>query len=81
MLDAHNTNAQTLVRAAEIGYAAGLRYVYAGNLPGRTQSFENTYCPQCHATLIERTGFRVRANRITRDGKCPQCATSIAGLW
>ena len=81
MLDAHNTSAQTLVRAAEIGCSAGLRYVYAGNLPGRTQSFENTYCPGCHATLIERIGFRVRANHITPAGTCPHCATSIAGLW
>ena len=81
MLDAHNTSAQILVRAAEIGYAAGLHYVYAGNLPGRTQSFENTYCPGCHATLIERTGFRVRENRVAPNGTCPHCATHIAGLW
>src|SRR5579871_3368817 len=31
-----NTPAETLLRAARIGQAAGLRYVYAGNLPGQT---------------------------------------------
>ena len=30
-----NTDAQTLLRAAEIGREAGLRYVYAGNLTGK----------------------------------------------
>jgi pyruvate formate lyase activating enzyme len=81
MRDPANTPAHTLLRAAEIGYAEGLHYVYAGNLPGRTASFENTYCPNCHATLIERTGFRVRANRLRGDGECPQCQTRIPGIW
>src|SRR6266513_5218094 len=29
-----NTSIETLIRAAETGYGAGLNYVYAGNLPG-----------------------------------------------
>ncbi len=81
MTDPENTPAATLVRAAEIGRAAGLRYVYAGNLPGVTGRLEDTHCPGCAAALIERTGFRVRANRLTADGKCPRCATRIPGLW
>jgi pyruvate formate lyase activating enzyme len=76
-----NTPARTLVRAAEIGYAEGLHFVYSGNLPGRTGSFENTYCPNCHAALIERSGFRVRSNTITPQGTCPRCQTAIAGIW
>src|SRR5438309_1569209 len=35
MSDRDGTPARTLIRAAEIGLAAGLRFVYAGNLPGR----------------------------------------------
>ena len=31
----------------EIGTAAGLRFVYAGNLPGRVGPWENTRCPSC----------------------------------
>ena len=27
----------------------GLRYVYAGNLPGSVGSWENTRCPNCSA--------------------------------
>jgi pyruvate formate lyase activating enzyme len=45
MVDAPSTPADTLQRAAEIGQEAGLRYVYAGNLPGRVGSLEDTHCP------------------------------------
>jgi len=75
-----NTSVDTLIRAAEIGYAAGLNYVYAGNLPGRVGKYENTYCPNCDAVLIERYGFRVRKNRI-KGGACPDCNSTIPGRW
>ncbi|HEY3290594.1 MAG TPA: AmmeMemoRadiSam system radical SAM enzyme [Anaerolineae bacterium] len=81
MRDAANTGARTLIRAAEIGYEEGLRYVYAGNLPGRAAVYENTRCPDCGTTLIERVGFRVIANRLTSSGQCPDCHTTIAGIW
>ena len=35
MDDPDNTRPEDLLRAAEIGKQAGLRYIYAGNLPGR----------------------------------------------
>lgn len=75
-----NTSIETLIRAAEIGYAAGLKFVYAGNLPGRVGSYEHTFCPGCKVTLIERYGFRVLKNRI-RNGACPDCLTPIPGRW
>lgn len=75
-----NTTVETLIGAAEVGYSAGLRFVYAGNLPGRTGKYENTFCPNCKATLIERYGFRVLKNRIT-DGACPDCQEKIPGRW
>ncbi|HXI89391.1 MAG TPA: AmmeMemoRadiSam system radical SAM enzyme [Blastocatellia bacterium] len=75
-----NTSIETLIRAAETGYGAGLNYVYAGNLPGRVGKYENTFCPNCKAALIERYGFRVLKNRI-RAGGCSHCGTSIAGRW
>ena len=59
-----NTPPETLIRAAGIGRAAGLHYVYAGNLPGETAGLENTRCPECAGMLIERRGFRVMKNRI-----------------
>jgi pyruvate formate lyase activating enzyme len=76
-----NTPPETLVRAAGIGRAAGLRYVYAGNLPGETAGLENTRCPGCGGLLIERRGFRVAGNRIPAGGQCPDCGMAIPGVW
>ena len=76
-----NTSSATLLRAAGIGKAAGLRYVYAGNMPGRTGELENTYCPNCHALVIERLGFHIVEYRLTATGSCPECGAAIAGRW
>jgi pyruvate formate lyase activating enzyme len=76
-----NTEAPQLVRAAEIGVAEGLRFVYAGNAPGRVGRWENTWCPTCHAKLVDRFGCLVREYNITPAGKCPQCHTLIPGIW
>jgi len=81
MTDRGSTPADTLVRAAEIGMEAGLRYVYAGNRPGHTENWEDTRCPSCQTTLIRRQGFHVLENRITPAGACPACGTAIAGVW
>ena len=81
MTENANTTAEQLVRACEIGRAAGLRYVYAGNLPGRVGRWENTYCPTCDELLIERYGYLIKRMKVTGAGKCPQCATPIPGLW
>ena len=75
------TTADRLVRAAEIGAGAGLRFVYAGNLPGRVGPWENTLCPQCLEKLVERTGYLIRDYQITPDGKCPKCEYKIPGVW
>jgi pyruvate formate lyase activating enzyme len=75
------TTARQLIHAAEIGAAAGLNFVYAGNMPGRVGPWENTVCPRCRASLIERAGFLVREYRITGTGQCPKCQTAIPGLW
>ena len=80
MNDRGATPARTLIGAAEIGAQEGLRYVYAGNLPGSTGEWENTRCPGCRLTLIERFGFRVLENRLAA-GACPRCATPIPGRW
>jgi len=80
MSDRSATQAEALVRAAEIGLEGGLRFVYAGNLPGRVGDFENTYCPDCHEMLIRRHGFQVLENKVS-GGACPNCSASIAGCW
>ena len=65
------TSVRSLLRAAEIGREEGLRFVYAGNLPGAVRNLENTYCPGCGALLVERAGFRVLRNAIGGDGALP----------
>jgi pyruvate formate lyase activating enzyme len=75
-----DTGVPALLRAAEIGVAEGLRFVYAGNLPGQVRSFEHTHCPGCAAILIERRGFRVIRNRL-EAGRCPDCTRAIPGFW
>jgi pyruvate formate lyase activating enzyme len=81
MEDRQATPVRTLVAAVEAGFAEGLRFVYAGNLPGAVQNLENTYCPSCRALLVERRGFRVLRNELAGDGRCPSCRTAIPGVW
>lgn len=81
LTDRDRTPARTLQRACEIGVDTGLRFCYAGNCPGMTGHWENTRCPSCRATLIERHGFHVINYQITDDGCCPQCNTVIPGRW
>jgi pyruvate formate lyase activating enzyme len=76
-----NTTAGQLVRACELGRAAGLRFVYAGNQPGRVGRWENTYCPACDELLVERRGYRILQMRLGPDGLCPSCAEKIPGVW
>lgn len=81
MMDRDRTSARAIMRGCEIGREEGLRFCYAGNLPGRVGDWENTRCPGCDELLIERTGYRVKANRLTAAGTCPNCATAIPGRW
>jgi pyruvate formate lyase activating enzyme len=81
MTEYANTRVEDLIRACEIGRAAGLRYIYAGNLPGKVGRWENTYCPSCDELLIERYGYLIRQMKVTPTGKCPTCATAIPGIW
>jgi pyruvate formate lyase activating enzyme len=81
MLTPDQTSGRDLIKAAEIGRRAGLRYVYAGNLPGRLDDWEHTFCPHCQSRLVARRGFRVIEQRVTADGRCPMCRASIPGIW
>ena len=74
------TPAKTLLRACEIGAEEGLRFVYAGNVPGGVGDWENTRCPRCRTTLIERRGFVVTRNLLP-DGVCFHCGETIPGHW
>ncbi len=81
MTESEDTSADDLCRAAALGRRAGLRYIYAGNLPGMVGRLENTYCPKCGELLVERRGYHIRGYFLTRDGTCPKCSAAIPGRW
>ncbi len=74
------TPVESLLEAMEIGRQAGLRYVYAGNVRGDAGG-SHTHCHGCGSILIERTGFGIRKNRLAASGACPDCGTTIPGVW
>jgi pyruvate formate lyase activating enzyme len=81
MTDPGDTRPQDLQRAAAAGKRAGLRYVYAGNLPGLVGELENTCCHACGQALIKRYGYFIDQYRITADGSCSNCHTPVPGRW
>ncbi|MDQ7843152.1 MAG: AmmeMemoRadiSam system radical SAM enzyme [Armatimonadota bacterium] len=82
MTEPDDTPAETLLRAAGIGEAAGLKYVYAGNLPGRVGRYEHTFCHHCGALLVARRGYLILRDRLSpHRGRCPDCGTAIPGIW
>jgi pyruvate formate lyase activating enzyme len=81
MTNSENTTPEDLLKAVEIGKKSGLRFIYAGNLPGRAENCENTCCPGCGETLIERYGYRILKYRLAPGGLCPSCSQKIPGRW
>jgi pyruvate formate lyase activating enzyme len=80
LTDPPRTSIDALLRGYDIGREAGLHFVYPGNLPGLVGERENTHCPSCGRTLIERHGFAVQCNHMAGD-RCPDCQTRIPGVW
>jgi pyruvate formate lyase activating enzyme len=68
----------TLIAAYEIARAAGLHYVYTGNVVDREH--QNTYCPACRRAVIERDGYAVKRFAV-QQGRCAHCQTPIAGRF
>ena len=52
MADRKRTPVEILLRAYQHGKNDGLSFVYAGNLPGKVQNTENTYCPDCQNLIL-----------------------------
>jgi pyruvate formate lyase activating enzyme len=80
MTDRGSTPVATLRRVATIGRDAGLRYVYGGNAFGLGE-LANTYCANCGAMLIRRSGFRAEVCEMTAAGTCAGCGTALPGRW
>jgi len=77
MMDVPPTPTATLLRAADIGRAAGLKHVYVGNAP--QLGFEDTLCAGCGRLLIERSGYRTRSH-LTAEGACHGCGRLLEGV-
>jgi pyruvate formate lyase activating enzyme len=73
------TPPSTLTRARCIAMDAGLHYVYTGNVHDTEGG--TTFCPACHAALIERDWYDIRHYDLPADGRCPHCQTQIAGRF
>ncbi len=81
MDDPEDTRPEDLLRAAEIGKNAGLKYIYAGNLPGSVGDHENTNCHNCGTTVVRRYGYFIEEYSLKPNGSCPACGTVIPGRW
>ena len=81
MTDVGSTTAPMLLRAAQVAREAGLKYVYAGNLPGRVGDLEHTSCSRCGEVLIARYGYLIQKYALTSDGDCPACGAHLPGRW
>ncbi len=68
-----------LAEAHKIGLEAGLKYVYIGNIPD--EEHENTLCPKCGETVVQRIWRENRLNNRIEKGKCPKCGEKIAGVY
>ena len=73
------TPPSTLVRARHIAMQEGLQFVYTGNV--RHREGDTSYCPHCHATLIERDWYQIVQYRLTPAGHCPDCGAQVAGRF
>ena len=68
------TPTSTLERALEIGRKAGLRFVYAGNVPGHPG--ENTVCYSCGNLIIRRHGYQTELPGL-KDSHCKFCGADL----
>ncbi len=65
------TPVETILNAKKIAEAAGLKYVYTGNLP--FSEINTTKCTACDAVLVDRTGYHIKKKDLNKEGKCGKC--------
>jgi pyruvate formate lyase activating enzyme len=68
------TPVATLERAIAIGRQAGLRFIYAGNIPGH--SSENTTCYSCGKLVVRRRGYQTQVIGL-EGSKCRFCGAEL----
>lgn len=75
LIDVPWTPVASIERGVTIAKEEGLRYVYAGNVPGHDG--ENTYCPKCNQLLVQRDSFIIANWNLTKEMRCPRCGEKI----
>jgi len=68
------TPVSTLERAYNIGQKAGLKFVYAGNVPGH--SSESTICYNCGKLVVQRFGYQTRVVGL-EGSRCRFCGAEL----
>ena len=76
MRDRPNTPPETLLAAYDVARAAGLKYVYVGNVNDRAH--QSTYCPHCNRLVIERDWYALGVYHL-KGNRCGHCGGTIAG--
>lgn len=76
-LNLPTTSLATMDEAAVIAKRK-LRYVYIGNVDDDAGS--TTFCPDCRKPLVERSGYIVAKNEVSK-GACKHCHAPLPGLW
>jgi pyruvate formate lyase activating enzyme len=61
-------------RACEIGQKAGLKFVYAGNVPGHNS--ESTRCCACGKTVVRRVGYDTQTVGLA-GSRCKFCGAEL----
>jgi pyruvate formate lyase activating enzyme len=78
MREGGSTPIERLHEAMRIGREAGLKYVYAGNIPH--EDGENTYCSNCGHKVVGRQGFSIQELDL-KEGLCSKCGEPVAGVF
>jgi pyruvate formate lyase activating enzyme len=79
MMQLSQTPAATLTRARKIAQAAGLRYVYTGNV--HDVDGGTTNCATCGEPLIVRDWHAILDYALTPEGNCAHCAAPLPGRF
>ncbi|MFC2033425.1 AmmeMemoRadiSam system radical SAM enzyme [Chloroflexota bacterium] len=68
------TPVETIERAYHIGRKAGLKFVYAGNIPGHQS--ESTTCYSCGKLNVQRYGYQTKVEGL-EGSKCKFCGAEL----
>lgn len=66
---------ETLNMAYKTAKSIGIHFPYVGNMPH--DKGNNSYCPKCGKSIIERSGYSFRKISVTEDKKCAHCSYDL----